>query len=142
MRKSYLFAAGVMVASSAAFGSSQGSRQKAEPVACKALHDDYEEASKRTAMNRASGLGDNSAVRATTRETENASIMAEAQVTPDLLKGNGCRLPTSAPSRSRYYFRALQCHNDMLAVRLSGKYKFPPSCERAKWTPDASELAN
>lgn len=139
MLKSCLFAAGAVLVSSAALAASEGPRQKGEPAACKALHEDYEEASKRMAMNRASGLGDNSAVRATTREAENTSILAEAQVTLDLLKGNGCRLPTSAPSSSRYYFRALQCHNDLLTVRLSGKYSFPPSCERAKWTPDGSE---
>lgn len=109
---------------------------KSEPAACAALHSDYEEASKRLAMNEATGIGDRSAIRATMRETENNGILAKARMTLDLLKGNGCRSPTSAPSMSRYFGSALKCQNDLMGVRLSGTYSFPPSCERAKWTPD------
>jgi hypothetical protein len=109
----------------------------AEPPACKSLRADYEEASKRMAMNHAQGIGDNSAVRATRRETENNTILAEARLTLDLLKGNGCRLPTSAASYKRYYSSGLRCHNDILKVKLSGTYSFPASCRRADWVPDA-----
>lgn len=136
MRIVYLAATCLVVVSSAAFATSQKASSKSEPAACKALHDAYEEASKRMAMNEASGIGDQSAVRATKRETENANILSEARVTLDLLKGNGCRLPAAAPSSTGYYFKALQCHTDLLGVRRSGKYSFPASCERAKWTPD------
>jgi hypothetical protein len=142
MRTLTLVTAGLLVASTAAFTPIPAAAQKPESKTCAALHLDYEETSKRMAMNHASGIGDNSAIRATKREAENTNILAEARLTLDLLKGNGCSLPKSAPSGARYYGSALRCHNDMLGVRLSGKYSFPPSCERAKWTPDEAKPAN
>lgn len=132
----YVAAAGLLGAAMT-MAPAPASAQKSEPAACVALHSDYEDASKRMAMNHVSGIGDNSAVRETTRETENSNVLAEARLTLDLLKANGCRLPKSAPSFSRYYDSALKCHNDILAVKLSGTYSFPPSCDRSKWTPDA-----
>jgi len=130
------------VASTAAFAKGEAPSSSAESAVCKSLHIDYEEASKRMSQNRADGLGDNSAVRATQRETENNGILAEARLTLDLLKGNDCRLPTSAPSSDRYYFTALKCHNDILEVKLSGTYSFPASCKRADWVPDEPKPAN
>ena len=136
MKTSYLVASIVGACTSAALAAAPQPRQKAEPQVCSTLHVDYEEASKRMAMNEADGIGDNSAVRATKRQTENSTILAEAEVTLDLLKANGCTLPKSAPSGKRYYLSALQCQNDILAVKLSGTYSFPPSCDRSKWKPD------
>jgi hypothetical protein len=133
----YFAAAGLVIGAATTMAPAPASAQKSEPAACAALHSDYEDASKRMAMNHVSGIGDNSALRETTRETENSNVLAEARLTLDLLKANGCRLPNSAPSFSRYYDSALKCHNDILAVKLSGTYSFPPSCDRSKWTPDA-----
>ena len=89
-------------------------------------------------MNQASGVGERSAVRATTRETENNTILAEARFTVDLMRDNGCTMPTSAPSFEPYFLSALKCHNDLLEVRISGTYSFPTSCKRSDWEPASS----
>lgn len=139
----WVFAAlGGVVACSSAFAKETASAPKAEPVVCEKLHADYEDASKRMALNHAEGIGDNSALRATQREAQKASILAEARLMLDLLKGNGCHLPTSAPSLYRYYLSALTCHNDILAAKLSGTYIFPESCRRRSWVPEEPKAAN
>src|SRR5207248_2717613 len=85
-----------------------------EPAICTSLANDYEGASKSLAMLQADGLIDNSAPRATMRETQSANILEKARITMDLMKNNGCKGPTSAPSGDRYLSNALECKTAVL----------------------------
>jgi hypothetical protein len=103
---------------------------------CLKLSAGYENASKSLAGNVAKGIGDNSAPRATMREAENNNILAQARLTIDLLKENGCQMPTAAPSATRYFSAALKCKNDQLDMALGrGPIHIPDSCDSSKWTP-------
>lgn len=109
--------------------------------ACKSLGDDYDAASKQLAANLAEGIGDDSAIRATMRESQNQTTLDRARMTMDLMKGNGCKMPTSAPSANRYLTPALACQTDELkqsTARMTGAStdtSLPDSCDQTKWQP-------
>jgi hypothetical protein len=116
----------------------------AEPAACKSLGDDYENASKKLAMLKADGLLDNSAPRATMRETESNNILSQARITMDLMRNNGCKGPTAAPSADFYLLDALKCSTAIskqsteatLAIMRGGTVSdlpSPPECDQTKW---------
>lgn len=113
-----------------------GPAAKADSAVCAELNESYEEASKRLAMTDAQAIADLRPGREVRRETESASILAEAAITLDLLMAARCRPPSSAPSGKRYYTSALRCQNAILEAQLSGAYRFPPACERARWVPE------
>jgi hypothetical protein len=80
-----------------------------EPAVCSSLRTDYEDASKKLALNQAHENIDNSAIRATMRQSEDNNVLAQARITMDLMKNNGCKSPTYAPSASRYALSSLKC---------------------------------
>ena len=100
--------------------------------ACSKLAADYEGASKQLAMNFAEGAGDNSAVRATMRETRNATVMEKARLTVELMRGNNCKMPTEAPSMERYLSPALECQTALLTAQGNA---MPAACVMANWQP-------
>lgn len=113
---------------------------------CAKLTADYEDASKSLAMYRAEGLIDNSAIRATMRETQASSTLEQARITMDLLKNHGCKSPTFAPSASRYITAAIACLTakvdrsaDESWARFDGKAPSAPTplpaCDRSTWQP-------
>lgn len=88
----------------------------------------------------AEGSSDNSAVRQNVRDTQKGNIIAQARMTMDLMKANGCKMPTSAPSGDRYGLAAIKCKTAQLeaesATLNTGKYVAPDErCDQAKWTP-------
>ncbi len=104
--------------------------QKREPAACAKLHDDYEMASKRLALYSAQGaVGGAAAKNRAARQTE--TTMSEARMTLDLLRANGCRMPTWAPTRERYLMQGLTCVSDMIGASAR-----PPSCILENWKPE------
>lgn len=112
---------------------------RAEPAACAALHNDYELASKKLAMNWAQGVTDNSAARATMRSTQDGVVMEQARVTMDLLRANGCKAPTAAPAKGAYEMQAMQCHTASLQAQTAaifGRGGTGPvaECDMAQWT--------
>lgn len=97
---------------------------------CSILASTYEGASMDLAANRAEGVGDNSAPRATLRAMEDANTLAEARITLDLMRDHKCALPKSAPTSIFYLSDALSCATDRLKSQGAGS---PPSCDRSKW---------
>lgn len=108
-----------------------------DQVACAKLADQYENASKALAFSFAEGIGDNSAPRATMRETREGNVRQEARDNLELMKANGCKLPTSAPNAGPYVAQAMQCHLDQTKnqyATLRGKpTSDPASCDMTKW---------
>lgn len=121
-------------------------KSSAEPDICVSLMNDYEMASKKLAYNEALGSRDDSAPRATMRESENNNILNEARFTMDLMRSNGCKGPTYAPNWRRYAFASLSCstalqgqRTDRALDRLRGTFTAqskPPECDLSAWTPD------
>lgn len=103
---------------------------------CEALARDYENASKQIAMNDADNLGDDSAVRATMRESQNNGILEKARITVELMQGNKCKMPASAPSGDPYFTQALACKNakfSQLQAATSLHLELPPECIFSNW---------
>lgn len=90
---------------------------KAEPAACAGLMSDYDNISKQMAIRQADEVLDNSAARATMRETQNASGISQASMTLDIMKAKGCTLPDFVPSASRYGLASLICANKRQEIR-------------------------
>jgi hypothetical protein len=123
-------------------------KKAAEPAICASLASDYEGASKKLAMLKVEGIFDNSAPRATMRETQSTNIMEQARFTMDLMKNNGCKGPTAAPSADRYMSAALDCMKeratrtaDAAWAKLDGKpaaisSEPPTQCEQTSWKSD------
>lgn len=118
-----------------------------EASACKSLASDYDNASKNLAMLEAQGLTDDSAPRATMRETQSNNILNQARITMDLMKNNGCKSPTAAPSANIYLMDAIKCSTAVMkqsseaAILIAeGKsvsdFDRPPECDRSKWAAD------
>ena len=124
--------------------------KSAKPAAvsstCAKLTRDYENASKTLAANEAEGVGDNSAVRATMREAQNANTMSEAKFTLDLMTANKCKIPGEAPTSIRYLLPAMECRTAQLqrsnaraSARLNDQaapVEDPSTvdkCDRSKW---------
>src|SRR5687767_22819 len=100
----YLVVASLLITSTTSYAAptAKSAKKDSEPEVCTSLSSDYENASKKLAMLKAEGALDNSAVRATMREGQSGNILNEARMTMDLMKNNGCKGPTAAPSASRY----------------------------------------
>lgn len=111
---------------------------RTEPVACGALHDEYELASKRLALNWAQGATDNSAARATMRSTQDSMTVDQARTTIELLRGNGCKAPTGAPDKEPYMAQALECNTAFLRAQIAmvggrGDSGPIPGCDMTQW---------
>lgn len=115
-----------------------------EPSVCTSLMADYESANKKLAMLSAEDFGDNSAIRATMRETQSNNVLTQARMTMDLMKNNGCKGPTSAPSSTRYLSAALSCRTALLKQDLAAtraRYDkspppttdYPVECDQSTW---------
>lgn len=116
-------------------GAPQPASSNSPSAICVNLAADYVGASKSLSYNMAVGLVDNSAPRATLRETQNSNILAQARLTLDLMMANSCRLPTSAPS-PKYLTSALQCRHDEIKAEVERSTITPASCDRTQWKPD------
>ncbi len=97
---------------------------------CVGLNRDIQHLSKSLAMNFAEGIADNSAARATMRETQYNSLINRVRLTMDLMRDNRCKLPTSVPTGKEYVSNAISCRADTLS---SGSASGPPSCDQSKW---------
>jgi hypothetical protein len=104
------------------------------PGKCASLAADYDQIEKATASRWSSSLGDNSAPRATLRETEDANGLAQAQIIITLMQANRCPLPDHAPSIKRYLSAALACGT----ARLKGGSDVP-ECKMEAWQPGPSK---
>ncbi|WP_374593014.1 hypothetical protein [Sphingosinicella sp.] len=80
-----------------------------EPEACAKLRSDYEETSKKLALNDAKGRFDDSAIRTTMRETENSNAINQSRMIFEIMKTNGCQLPDHIPSSTRYALASTKC---------------------------------
>lgn len=120
-------------------------RKPVEAAICASLTRDYENGSKKLAMLKVEGVLDNSAMRATMRESQSNNILAQSRITMDLLKNNGCKGPTAAPSADHYLVAAMSCinarlgqDNDAAWARLDGKTAKTPKplveCDQSNWT--------
>ena len=119
---------------------------KPEPAICASLTNDLEEDSKKLALNMAKGAGDDSAPRATMRESEDTNTLTQAKMTMDVMHANGCKGPTFVPSASRYGLASLSCvaaaqkiRSKMMMDRLDNRfvvYDPPAECDTATWKPD------
>ncbi|MDV3480855.1 hypothetical protein [Sphingobium yanoikuyae] len=101
----------------------------ASAPACVKLATKYENFSKQLSMNKVDGGGDN------------AAVMTEAGLTLDLMRSNGCALPTDTPSDMRYIIKAYECSNtrkQALLAAMEGKppVDVAPACNWSTWTPD------
>jgi hypothetical protein len=118
-----------------------------EPAVCSSLRTDYENASKKLALNQAHDNIDDSAIRATMRESQDNNVLVQARITMDLMKSNGCKSPTYAPSASRYALAALSCSAALQHIRaLEAIDRFnrtytpretPSECDTSKWKEDS-----
>ncbi|WP_375178237.1 hypothetical protein [Sphingobium yanoikuyae] len=102
---------------------------KAPTPACAKLATKYENFSKQLSMNKVDGRGDN------------AAVMTEAGLTLDLMRSNGCALPTDTPSDMRYIIKAYECSNTRKQALLAAMEEKPPvdvapACNWSTWTPD------
>lgn len=124
-------------------------KKSAEPAVCSSLATDYENASKKLALLKAESAADDSAVRATMRETQSTNVIDQARMTMDLMRNNGCAGPTAAPSADKYLVAALNCvaaqtkqSTDAAWARYDGTAApdpTPPSeCDREKWTTNSA----
>ena len=123
-------------------------KKATEPAICASLASDYEGASKKLAMLKVEGIFDDSAPRATMRETQSTNIIDQARITMDLMKNNGCKGPTAAPSADRYLTAALDCMKERTSrladaawARVDGKpaaaaSEPPTQCDQTKWSPN------
>lgn len=123
------FAVSLALVGSALSGTVQAQpKAQAESEACAKLRNDYEDASKKLALNDARNRHDNSAIRATMRETENSNIISQSRMVFDIMKSNGCKLPDHIPSASFYLVAASFC-------ALSPE----DSCDISEWKRNKSE---
>lgn len=102
---------------------------KTPSAACAKLATQYENFSKQLSMNKAEG------------RSGSAAIMTEAGLTLDLMRSNGCALPTDTPSDVRYLLKAYECGNARRRALLAAIQGQPstgdaPQCDWSKWTPD------
>jgi hypothetical protein len=97
---------------------------------CSGLTKSYDQVEKSLAMTYAEGIGDNSAVRETNRQTENSNELAEASIVISLMQAHHCTLPDHAPTMGTYISNALTCATD----RLKGTAD-APSCKMESWQP-------
>jgi hypothetical protein len=102
----------------------------ADAAACDSLNRQYDQASKDLAANFAHGVGDNSAIRAGVRESQNTTVMEKARLTIELMRGHQCKIPTELPNMQPYLSAALKCETE----RLNGGN--PPSCDMSTWQKD------
>lgn len=123
--------------------------KKAEPAQCQKLRADYDNASKKLALSKAYQMADmnemigNSPIRSTMRNSENGNIITQAQMTFDIMKSTGCKLPTYTPSADRYGMASLNCavalseqkKNNALASLKYGpqSYDTPTACDISTW---------
>jgi hypothetical protein len=97
---------------------------------CSGLAKSYDQVEKSLAMTYAEGVGDNSAVRETNRQTENSNDLAKASIVISLMQAHHCTLPDHAPTMGTYISDALTCATD----RLKGTAD-APSCKMENWQP-------
>jgi len=97
---------------------------------CSGLAKSYDQVEKSLAMTYAEGVGDNSAVRETNRQTENSNDLAKASIVISLMQAHHCTLPDHAPTMGTYISDALTCATD----RLKGSAD-APSCKMENWRP-------
>ena len=84
------------------------------------------------AMNYAEGIGDDSAPRATLRETQYQSLLSRVRMNMDLMRDNRCKLPTSVPTGQEYASDAISCRSQILKMGLETG---DGSCDQSKWSP-------
>ena len=102
---------------------------KAPSAACVNLATKYENFSKQLSANKADGRGGS------------AAVMTEAGLTLDLMRSNGCTLPTDTPSDTRYLLKAYKCSNAQkraVLAAMQGTTAADPAqaCDWSAWTPD------
>jgi hypothetical protein len=142
----YLLVASLLVSSSSvsAAPAHKSARKAATPAICASLASDYDAASKKLAMLKVEGIIDDSAPRATMRETESTNIIDQARITMDIMKNNGCKSPTAAPSADRYITAAFACETAAtkqstaaLQAAMQGNAApdspSPAECDQSKW---------
>lgn len=145
----YLLVASLVFASTplTAEPAKKPSKKASDQKICVTLASDYEAASKKLAMIKVEGMLDNSAPRATMRATQSTTILDQARFTVGLMKDNGCKAPTAAPSADRYTLAALGCLNERASQRadaawakLDGKTVTDPApaakCVQDSWVPE------
>lgn len=97
--------------------------------ACSKLSADFDQAEKALAMTFAEGVGDDSAVRETSRQIESSNFISSAGIAVNLMEAHHCVLPDHAPSTARYLSAALTCVTD----RLKNGSSDTPSCKMDSW---------
>ncbi|WP_156367262.1 hypothetical protein [Novosphingobium sp. KN65.2] len=119
-------------------------KSKAEPAQCTKLRTDYDDASKKLALAQAYDVLDHSAIRSTMRNSENSNVIAQARMTFDIMKGQGCSVPDYTPSAGRYGLQSLQCASALQEQRTKNafadldnrprSYETPKECDTTAWT--------
>lgn len=98
---------------------------------CDKLAGEYDQAEKALAMTFAEGVGDDSAVRETSRQIESSNFISMAGIAVSLMEAHHCSMPDHAPSTARYLSPALTCATD----RLKNGSPDTPSCKMDTWQP-------
>jgi hypothetical protein len=100
----------------------------ADEQSCKDLMTDFEFGHKSISWIWVNGVGDDSSVRATSRELEISNWLAVMNMDLTLMIQSKCPLPSYSPKLASYASSALDC----VKAQRSGK-KEPPECNRDKW---------
>jgi hypothetical protein len=123
-------------------------RKQAERPICSLLMTDYDNVSKMLAALEIEVLLHNRVAKAAARQHRRFNdIWAQARVSIDLLKSNGCKGPNAAPSASRYVVAALRCINAQSdhstraawATLEDRRHVVPQSlveCDQSAWVPN------
>ena len=111
-------------------------REQAAPASaplgvCPTLAADWRRIEQNMADRVVDDLGDNSAPRATLRETRESNDLALATMTVQIMRENKCPQPKRAPNSSTYLMPALDCSK---ARREAGGSETPAACKRENWT--------
>jgi hypothetical protein len=137
----------VLTVSSETAQSAGRPRSETKPSAeCQRLASDYENASRMLALNAALNGADDSAARVNMRNSEDVATIQKAQLTLELMRGHSCKLPTFAPSASRYGNASALCQGALQIANMNadiqaklGNYSgfaTPPECDTSNWKPD------
>jgi hypothetical protein len=109
----------------------------AQSALCKQLDAHIQREEKDIAAEIASGMGDNSAPRETTRQLRISNSWSAIHVAMVNMQANHCPPIGRDISDTTYIVAALACATD----RLAGATSSPPSCNRTDWKPQAGRPA-
>lgn len=110
---------------------------------CTLLSDSIELSLKLIASENAQAIGDNSVPRATLSELKINSHLLLINMHMQLMRDNGCPKRKEPVRTGTYLLPALQCQNQMLAMRLGREVpkeegsSLPVGCDMSKWQPNS-----